>query len=126
MKDSCYTPVLMDTFHPSIREALERRGEEQPRDFLREILLEEARLSNIEPALAESLFETALVLYRPDRRILAPDVQSLAQSIDHTYLPVPPADRFADARNVLRLCREAGEWGMASVCVRPNKVSLAS
>ncbi|MBI2117957.1 deoxyribose-phosphate aldolase, partial [Candidatus Peregrinibacteria bacterium] len=26
---------------------------------------------------------------------------------------------------VMQLCREAGEWGMASVCVRPTEVSLA-
>ncbi|OGJ57993.1 deoxyribose-phosphate aldolase [Candidatus Peribacteria bacterium RIFCSPLOWO2_12_FULL_55_15] len=52
-------------------------------------------------------------------------MKALARSIDNTYLTITHWNRFADVQNVVQLCREAGEWGMASVCVRPTKVALA-
>ncbi|MBI2523671.1 deoxyribose-phosphate aldolase [Candidatus Peregrinibacteria bacterium] len=115
----------MDTFHPDIQKALAAEGHQRRTDALRDVLLEKARLSAIEKDIAESYFETAAVLYKPERRELPPEVQALARAIDHTYLTITPENRFADVQNVVQLCREAGEWGMASVCVRPTKVALA-
>lgn len=94
-------------------------------DVLREIFLEKARLHGIENTVAESLFETAAVLYKPERKELPPEVKALAGSMDHTYLTITPEHRFMDVGNVVRLCREAGKYGTASVCVRPSKVALA-
>lgn len=94
-------------------------------DILRSIFLEKADLHGIERSIAESLFETAAILYKPERKNLPPEVQALARTIDHTYLTITPDNRFTDVGNVVRLCREAGEWGMASVCIRPSKVGLA-
>lgn len=94
-------------------------------DVLRDIFIEKAALHGIEQGIAESLFETAAILYKPERKELLPEVKALAGTIDHTYLTVTPENRFTDVQNVVRLCREAGEWGTASVCVRPSKVALA-
>ncbi len=115
----------MDTFHPDIQRALAQEESLSHHDPLREVLLEKARRHGIEEAIAESLFETAAVLYRPECRELPPEVHALAQGIDHTYLTVTEHDRFIDVSQVIRLCREAGKWGTASVCVRPTKVALA-
>lgn len=94
-------------------------------DILREIFLEKARLMKVADGVAENLFGTYSILYQPERKDLPPEVQALARAIDHTYLTVTPDNRFADVHNVVCLCREAGEWGTASVCVRPAKVALA-
>lgn len=94
-------------------------------DVLREIFLEKAALYGIEQGVAESLFETFAILHQPERKNLPPEVQALARTIDHTYLTVTPDNRFTDVQNVVRLCREAGEYRTASVCVRPSKVALA-
>lgn len=97
-------------------------------DVLEAIFLEKARLHGIDEALAEFLFATASILYKPGRRELTPDVQKLARSLDHTYLtvtPVTPDNRLTDVQNVVRLCHEAGKYGTASVCIRPTKVALA-
>lgn len=115
----------MDTFHPDIEKAI-AVGEQAPQaDRLRTILLEKARRDRIASDIAESFVETVAILYKPERRELPPEVEQLARSIDHTYLTITPEDRFVDVQNVVQLCREAGEWGMASVCIRPTKVALA-
>ena len=49
------------------------------------------------------------------------DTHSLAKTIDHTLLK-PDASR----EEVLRLCREAVEYGFASVCVNPSRIALAA
>lgn len=94
-------------------------------DALRTIILENAQRCGIERGIAESLFETFAILHKPERRELPRAVVAIARSIDHTYLTVTPDNRFADVQNVVRLCREAGEWGTAAVCVRPEQVALA-
>ena len=115
----------MDTFHPAIERVIAQEGNSPAKNTLKEILLEKARRYGIDEALAESLFETAAILYKPERKVLPPEVQTLARSIDHTYLTITPNDRFVDVTNVIHLCREAGLYGTASVCVRPTKVALA-
>lgn len=94
-------------------------------DALRTIILEHAQRCGIERCIAESLFETFTILHKPERKELPRAAKAIARSIDHTYLTVTPDDRFADVQNVVRLCREAGEWGTAAVCVRPEQVALA-
>lgn len=94
-------------------------------DVLRKVFLERAKLHGLEQGIAESLFETFTILHKPERKELPRAAKAIARSIDHTYLTVTPDNRFADVQHVVRLCREAGEWGTASVCVRPTKVALA-
>lgn len=49
------------------------------------------------------------------------DYKELARVIDHTLL-----SQTAGEDDIARLCREAKEWGFASVCVNPRWVSLAA
>ncbi|MBI3336067.1 deoxyribose-phosphate aldolase [Candidatus Peregrinibacteria bacterium] len=71
-------------------------------------------------------FETQIVLLNPVRLSLPAEVAKLAKMIDHTYLTMTPDDPLADLEKVITLCREAGQYGFTSVCVRPNHVALAS
>ncbi len=48
------------------------------------------------------------------------DLHELARSIDHTLLKAE-----ATSEDIVRLCREAREWGFAAVCVNPVWVGLA-
>lgn len=94
-------------------------------DIRRTIILEHAQRCGIERGIAESLFETFAILHKPERKELPRAAKAIARYIDHTYLTVTPDNHFADVQHVVRLCHEAGEWGTAAVCVRPEQVALA-
>ena len=92
------------------------------------IVLDHADSVNIptnELELRGHRFETQIALLFPRRLSLAPKVAEFAKTIDHTYLTITPNDPLADIDNVITICREAGQYGFASVCVRPNHVTLA-
>ncbi len=69
----------------------------------------------------KSSFEELAKKFTPGSVNIPDEARVLARAIDHTNLKKDASDE-----DIAQLCREATEFGFASVCVRPEKVKLAS
>lgn len=81
--------------------------------------------SRIDAKRAERQCFIHVISQHPTRLDLHPEVAALARTIDHTYLTITKDDPWKDVTEVMRICKEAAEYGFASVCVRPSHVKLA-